>query len=83
MFAVKRYVRGSTSVARPCRRRHLGRQHTLKAVAVPTTADNFRPEERGSDLIWRLGKMERRFEKARGGRGPSSLKPLIVVGREV
>jgi hypothetical protein len=34
MFAVKRYVRGSTPVARPRHRRHLGRRRTLKATAA-------------------------------------------------
>jgi hypothetical protein len=43
----------------------------------------FQPRKRGSDLLWRLGEMERRFEKARGCRGSSSLNPLIVVRREV
>ena len=33
MFAVKRYARGSTPVARPCHRRHLGRRRTLKVVS--------------------------------------------------
>jgi hypothetical protein len=33
MFAVKRYVRGSTPVARPCHRCHLGR--TLKVISQP------------------------------------------------
>ena len=36
-----------------------------------------------SDWCWRIFSIERRFEKARGGRGRSSLKPLIVVCREV
>ena len=31
----------------------------------------------------RRGEMERRFEKAHGGGGPNSLKPLIIVFREV
>jgi len=39
--------------------------------------------ERASDLRWRVLVIERRFENARCGRGPSSLKPLIVVCREV
>ena len=37
----------------------------------------------GSDLLWRLGEMERRYESARGCRRSSSLNPLIVVRREV
>jgi hypothetical protein len=36
-----------------------------------------------SDRCWRIFSVERCFEKARGGRGASSLKPLIVVRREV
>jgi hypothetical protein len=43
----------------------------------------FQPGKRCSDLLWRLGDLERRYERARGGRGSSSLKPLIVVRREV
>jgi hypothetical protein len=36
-----------------------------------------------SDLRRRVVAIERRFEKARGNRGLSSPKPLIVVRREV
>jgi hypothetical protein len=36
-----------------------------------------------SDWCWRVFGIERRLEKPRGGRGLSSLKPLIVVSREV
>jgi hypothetical protein len=43
----------------------------------------FQPGKRGSDLLWRLGEMERRYESARGCRGSSGLNPLIVVCREV
>jgi hypothetical protein len=43
----------------------------------------FQPGKRGSDLLWRLGDMERRYESARGCRGSSSLYPLIVARREV
>jgi hypothetical protein len=43
----------------------------------------FQPEKRSSDLRWHLGKIDRRYESARGGRGLSSLKPLIVVCRQV
>ena len=43
----------------------------------------FQPGKRGSDLLWHLGKIDRRYKSARGGRGPSSLKPLIVVCRQV
>jgi hypothetical protein len=83
MFAVKRYAPSSTPVVRPRHRRHLGRRRTLKVSRHPKPRATFRPEERGSDLCWRVYSIERRFEKARGGRGPSSLKPLIVVCREV
>jgi hypothetical protein len=34
-------------------------------------------------LLWRLGKMERRYESARGCRGSSSPNPPIVVRCEV
>ena len=34
-------------------------------------------------MLWHLGKIDRRYKSARGGRGPSSLKPLIVVCRQV
>jgi hypothetical protein len=43
----------------------------------------FQPGKRGSDLLWRLGEMKRRYKRARGCRGSSSLNPLIVVSREV
>src|SRR5258707_8016013 len=42
-----------------------------------------RGSTRGSDLLWRLGKMERRYESARGCRGSSSPNPLIIVRCEV
>jgi hypothetical protein len=42
----------------------------------------FQPGKRGSDLLWRLGGMERRYESARGCRESSSLYPLIVARRE-
>jgi hypothetical protein len=43
----------------------------------------FQPGKRGSDLLWRLGEMERRYESGRGCRGSSGLNPLIVVRRKV
>ena len=43
----------------------------------------FPSRKRGSDLLWRLGKVERRYERARGCRGSPSLNLLIVVRREV
>jgi hypothetical protein len=94
MFAVKRYVRGSTPVARPCHRRHLGRRRTLKVISQPRFWSTWRsavlpchlaiaakPER--SDWCLRILGIERRFEKPRTGRGPSSLKPLVVVCRKI
>jgi hypothetical protein len=49
--------------------------HHLGAMAV-----HAKPGR--SDRCWRFFGIERRFEKARGGRGPSSPNPPIVVCRK-
>ena len=85
MFAVKRYVRGSTPVARPCPQTSFWTSahaqgyflsHHLDVIAV-------RAKPGRSDWCRRFFGIERRFEKTRGNRGLSSPKPLIVVRREV
>jgi hypothetical protein len=53
------------------------------AVAAGSQNDGRSSGKRGSDLLWRLDEMQRRYESARGCRGSSSLSPLIVVRREV
>ena len=68
------------------RRRHLVAFEVLAGYCCGTVAKQrpiFQPGKRGSDLLCRLGEMERRYESARGCRGSSSLNPLIVVRREV
>ena len=51
--------------------------------AIATSTGRKGADKRGSDLLWRLGEMERRRERALGCRGSRSPNLLIAVRREV
>jgi hypothetical protein len=68
---------GSGSTRRGLNARDVRRFYLARLLSAQRQSDGR------SGLQWRVFGRGRRLEKARGGRGLSSLKPLIVVRRKV